>query len=94
MDSSGGAPGPSTMVGMRLATDEKDDIGLFGISMDDKSDGEGHRNVLNEEGGGVGIPLAPTDDMDGGDVDGDGDEESDNGDEIALGWEDAYEQEV
>jgi transcription factor IIIB 90 kDa subunit len=76
--------------------DEKDDNGLYTI--DDKSDGE-EMLVIEEEGGGVGLAVGEPPRPGEGEEDADGDVDpdvdgSEKGDEVEVGWEDAYEQEV
>lgn len=87
-------------MGANMGEGEKDDGEvLYTLGLEDKSDGEGIGTVVViEEGGGVGMtptadvsrPRLP--DLEEDDVD--GDERSEKGDDIATGWEDAYEQEL
>lgn len=75
--------------------DEKDDNELY--TLDDKSDGE--MLVIEEEGGGVGLAAGEPPRAGDGEDDPDGDPDpdayaSDKGDDVEVGWEDAYEQEV
>jgi hypothetical protein len=69
--------------------DEKE---LLTMPLDDKSDGE--YLVIEEEGGGVGMLPPPS--ISGSKIPGedDDDEDSEKGEDVGLGWEDAYEQEV
>jgi transcription factor IIIB 90 kDa subunit len=89
-----------------VSLDEKDADGLFTMPFDEKNEEEYFGLVIEEEGGGIGMVPPPAlscpgitdvveDDADGDeDADADGEEESDKGDDVGLGWEDAYEQEV
>jgi transcription factor IIIB 90 kDa subunit len=88
-----------TLMRIGLGEDEKGEDGMFGIDMDDK--GEVQTAGLFSNGGDDddGKPPASSEDQRVEppvlyDADGDGDEDSEMGEEIIPGWEDAYEQEV
>ncbi|KAJ3499399.1 hypothetical protein NLJ89_g10106 [Agrocybe chaxingu] len=100
---SGGSP--SVLANMTTGDDEKDDAELFTMD-DDKSDGEGMLNptvIVEEEPGSVASWKPPSEPektkkkmgmMALEDMDMDEDASDDDKDDDALGWEDAYEQEV